>query len=477
VRLGEGEFTHGMLQPQAIARTLLVSTQFAEIARRHHADEIIAVATAATREAANQAEFLQQFQAETGVPLHVISGREEARLIYLGVSSGIHLGEQAAVFIDIGGGSTEISVGTQREYQFLDSLKLGAIRLTLEHLPHPDDCISLAQYARLRQHVRAIAVRTVQRLKPLPFELAFGSSGTIENLATVAMRAIQKRPAASESLYLPLADLQHVAKLLCGMPIEERRKVPGLNPERADIIIGGMAILHTLMEELGIGVITVSDRGLRDGLLVDYLSRMEHGARYSDLSVRARSVLQLGRTCSFDEPHAAQTARLALALYDSAREAGLHAYGDRERELLGWAAQLHDIGTFLSYTDHHQHGAYFIRHAELLGFDQREKDIMAAAVYFHRKALPRKRDPEIALLVPDDQQLVRVLCVLLRLAESLDRTHAGHITDARFHAPDAYHLELHVTATQDCALEIWSVRTHEKAVRKVLGRMLIVERA
>jgi exopolyphosphatase/guanosine-5'-triphosphate,3'-diphosphate pyrophosphatase len=228
------------------------------------------------------------------------------------------------------------------------------------------------------------------------------------------------------------------------------------------------------MEELDIAVLTTSDRGLRDGLLVDYLEKTDFGAHYAGLSVRASSVLQLGRRCGFDEPHAAQTARLVLELFDSARDAGLHTLGAPERELLGWAAQLHDIGAYLTYTNHHLHGYYFIRNADLLGFDTHEIDLLAALVRYHRKSLPRKRDPECAFFSASDLQTVRVLCVLLRLAESLDRSHAALVAHAAIRLPDDAHLTLEVISASDPSLELWSVRDHHPAVRKVFERSLVV---
>jgi len=473
VRLGEGEFDENTLQPEAMERTILVCRKFGELARASGAGEIIAVATSAVRDATNQREFLERLNAEAQLDMRVISGREEARLIYQGVASGVHLGNKNALFIDIGGGSAEVIVGNQHAYHDLDSLKLGAIRLTMLFMPGETGPISPARYAALQQHVRSTAVRFVQRARPFDAHLAFGSSGTVENLTSIAARVIHnRRPLRHETLTQP--ELREVVSLLCALPLEERRKVPGINPDRADIIIAGAAVLETLMQELKLPVIHASDRGLRDGLLVDYLLRTEALPAMKELSVRAQSVLRLGRICNFDERHAAHVAQLAMTLFDSARECKLHHLGSWERELLGWAAQLHDIGTFLSYANHHAHGYYFIRNADLLGFDQMELSIIAATAYFHRKVFPRQRHPEFAQLDDRAQQIVRVLCVLLRIAESLDRSHAGLVETARFRLDGNKRLLLDVGG-QDCQLELWGVKAHESAVEKLFGRKLVVE--
>lgn len=473
VRLGEGEFGDDQLQPAAIARTVQVCRQFTALAKRYEAREIVAVATAATREAHNQAALLDALREQAGLDIRVISGMEEARLIYLGVSTGVHMGERTAAFLDIGGGSTEVIIGDQRQYFDLESLKLGAIRLAAL-FPIGDGPVSADAYDAIQKHVRNTAVRSVQRLRAYPVTLAFGSSGTIENLANIAARALHGR-APARPPELTRAELAEVVTLLRKLPLEERRKVPGLTPERADIILHGAAILQTLMDELDLSTIITSDRGLRDGLLQDYLARERDTAHLFELSVRARSVLRLAQTCGVDTRHASHVAHLALELFDSAQAAGLHTLGAWERELLGYAGQLHDIGAFLSYTNHHAHSYYIIHNADLLGFDQLELNIIATAAFFHRRTLPRKRHPEFAALDERAQAIVRVLCVLLRIAESLDRSHAGLVEHARVVATTRKALTLRLYAPRGCQLELWGVQHHADAVEKVFGRKMTVE--
>ena len=194
VRLGEGEFAQQYLQPQAIDRAILVATQFAGLARANGADDIVVVATAATREAANQGKFVQRLQHEAQLDVRVVSGLEEARLIYLGVSSGVHLGDKQALCIDIGGGSTEVIIGTQQCHSYLGSLKLGAMRLTTYFLPGERGPVPPRTYEAIQQYVRHHAVRTFREMRAHRIDLAIGSSGTIENLADVAAQMIYKRP-------------------------------------------------------------------------------------------------------------------------------------------------------------------------------------------------------------------------------------------------------------------------------------------
>jgi exopolyphosphatase/guanosine-5'-triphosphate,3'-diphosphate pyrophosphatase len=186
-------------------------------------------------------------------------------------------------------------------------------------------------------------------------------------------------------------------------------------------------------------------------------------------------VLQLGRACNFDEAHARSVAKLSLELFDSAREAGLHKLGEAERELLEYAARLHDIGAFLSYNNHHAHSYYLIRNADLLGFDQNEVTIMAATALFHRKAFPRKKHAEFSALDDEAQNIVRTLCMLLRLAESLDRSHTGLIQSVCLTAPDKRHATLQITTDQDCELELWSVENQKEDFERAFDRELTVE--
>lgn len=475
VRLGEGEFGSGLLQPAAMARAAAVCREFAEMARAKGAGSTVAIATSATRDAGNQAEFLALLRAQTGLEVEVVSGREEARLIYRGVAGGLHLGRRRALFIDIGGGSTELIVGDQHDALFLDSLKLGAIRLSsLYFRPDESGPVSEDRYALIRHHVEGVAVRAVTELRGLAPELAVGSSGTIENLADMVARREWGRP-WERSDSVPLTALRSLVVHLRGLDLERRRQVPGMNPARADLIVAGAAILETLLELTGLEAFQVSERGLRDGLIADAQGQQE-GEAYGRLSVRERAVLQLGQACRIDLRHHRQVARLALGLFDSARALGLHGLDDAARELLEHAAMLHDVGAFLSYSRHQQHSHYLIANAELLGFHQRETAIIAALARFHRRGLPAADQPELASLDPAGRLLVQQASLLLRLAELLDRSHAGRVSEARFEAGPGKGLRLRVrpASPEGCQLEVWGLVGQERAFERVFGRALAV---
>lgn len=475
VRLGEGEFIEQTLQPEAMQRAAQICRQFADLARSRQAQEIIAVATSATREAANQAEFVQLIKDEAGFDLRVVSGKEEARLIYLGVSSGVNLGDKKALFIDIGGGSTETIVGDQHQYDFLETHKLGAIRLaSLFFLPGETGPVDETRYRLIKNYVRNSVVRTVQRLKEYRIETVIGSSGSITNLAEVAYRRTHERTPGRD-FSVSLQELSETIHLLARLPLAERQEVPGINAFRADIIIPGAAILETLLQELNLTSLRTSERGLLDGMLVDYLARHDGKHELESLSIRERSVLLLGRSVSFEETHAQTVARLALQLFDSAHHVGLHSLNSYDRELLKYAALLHDAGTFISYSNHQAHSYYLIYHADLLGFDEAEIAVIATTALFHRRTSPGKKHKEFTALDETAQDRVRVLSLFLRIAESLDRSHANSVGHVHLEIEDRKAAVLILSAEQDCTLEMWGVNTHLESFQKIFGKRLVVK--
>jgi len=476
VRLGEGEFDDDEIKAEATERLVVVCRKFTDLARTFSTEEFVAVATSAMREAINQSKILHLLRQEAQIDVRVISGQEEARLTYLGVASGIHIEDRQAFFIDIGGGSTEIAVGGDRTYQYLESFRLGAIRLS--NLYFPSDStgpVSADQYKRVQHHIRDTIIHSVKKVRSMKPVIAIGSSGTIMNLAEIAQKAIHPNSSTGDTV-LSGKDLQKVIDLLCSLPLDQRRKVPGMNPERADIIIAGAAILESFMKELGLDTIMTTGRGLQDGLLVDYLSRMDAFPLLGELSPRQRSVLQLGRSCGINEVHARTVTSLVLELFDSAKEQGLHDFGDNERELLEYATFLHDIGSFISYTNHHAHSYYMIKNSELLGFDEKEITFMANIARFHRKKAPRKKDPEVMELETRERDALRILSTFIRLSESLDRSHTALIQHVKFTRVDKECVHLEVVARGDCQLEIWGVEAEKKAFEKIFGKQLVIER-
>lgn len=474
VRLGEGNFAASQLTEEAMRRALDVCRQFAGVARTHGASKIFCVATAALREATNRPEFLRRARQEARLDVRVISGNEEARLIYMGVVSGIDLADQRALVIDIGGGSTELAVGNSAGPAVLESMKLGSIRLANLFTQGMTGPIPPALVQRIRDYTQAVAVHSIERVREYGFDLTLGSSGTIQTLVEIAARR-RGDPGGARTQTASLAELQEARDVLAAAPLDLRRRVPGINPDRADIIVAGATVLVTLLEELQCTEIRTSDRALREGMVIDYIMRTDSAmgeALWLD-SVRARSVLQLARRCQADERHAQAVTALAVRLFDEFKRLRLHPDGPHERELLHYAGLLHDVGGFISYTDHHRHGYYLVRNSPLLGFDATEIAMIAALVLHHRKSLPKRKGEATRDLSIAEFRTIERLSICLRLAEAIDRGHLAVVRNVRCRrTQDGILLELE--AEGECNLAVWGLESQRAAFRSVFGEELTI---
>ena len=461
VRLGEGEFETNQMTPEAIARGALVCVKFAEVARGFGAQEIVAFATSAVREAENRDEFIRRVQEEAGMEVRVISGMEEARLIWLGVSSGIDLGARKAVLIDIGGGSTEVIVGSARNanrnggnadgslsaaeadnYEVLESMKLGSIRMS-NHFPTGDSPVSPESYARMQDHVRAISAQVARKVRSANFDLAMGSAGTIGALAEVVARFSPDTTTVSgRNITFRLSDLRdagtHVMPSAVGSAAQCARH--GYQPRRH--YHRGRCRAANRNGSVWRGTADNERTRPAGRILLDHLLRGDEARQhFQSLSVRRRSILQLARACNYDAEHAEHTSYLCLRLFDELANLGAHHYGDAERELLNYAAIVHDIGTFLSHSNHQKHAYYLVRNSDLLGFDNTEINIIANVALYHRKGLPKKKHPNMAEFTPHERHVVGALAAILCIAEGMDRSHLNLVQDIhleRAHNPEQY---------------------------------------
>lgn len=485
VRLGQDEFATHRISEEAIARGVLALQKLVEIARGYNAGEIVAIATAALREAENREEFLAAARSWADIEVKVVPGFEEARLIYMGVVSGVELGRRKGLFIDIGGGSTEMIVGTQTRHIVLESLKVGAIRMSNRYLEGITEAVPTALIEKIRQHVQGVASHAVRDIRAEGFDVAYASSGTAMNLAQVVAKRKGEELTSVRNYSLAVTDLDAALEMLRRLTVEERRRVPGLNPERADIIVGGGTILRTLAEELGIERFIIADRSLREGILVDALLRRadslggasgEAPARDAvyEAGVRRRSIDNLARLMEREKEHARHVADLTLSLFDQAKLLGLHDYNSHERELLEYAALLHDVGIFIARSKHHRHSHYLIRHSELAGFTDEEIQLIANLAYFHRKSAPGAKHPHFMSLSRDQQKMVRRLSALLRLAEGMDRSHLGLIADVRI-IIRGRRAELTLLTNADPHLEKWYVADETGIFEEAYGLPLTVE--
>src|SRR6185503_257330 len=267
------------------------------------------------------------------------------------------------------------------------------------------------------------------------------------------------------------ADLRRLRKRLISMPLEDRLKLPGLDPRRADLAPVGAILLETLLDHLGAGEITLCDFALREGLVLDYIRRnskhIRTAERYPD--VRRRSVVELAERCGYHPDHTGQVARLAVALFDATQ--GQHELGAREREWLEFGALLHDIGSHISYEGHHKHSYYLIRHGELRGFDPEEVEVIGLIARYHRQALPKKSHEGFNRLNGRLRRTVKILGAMVRLAEGLDRSHTQVVRGFTI-TPGKKALTIRLRTKGDAELEQWAAVRHAAPLVEALGKDL-----
>jgi exopolyphosphatase/guanosine-5'-triphosphate,3'-diphosphate pyrophosphatase len=427
VRLGSGSTDMKHLSEPAINRAMDTLLRFKKIADAHHAT-IRAVGTSALREALNRQDFITRVKGETGISVEVVSGFEEARLIYLGVVQALPVYDRKALIIDIGGGSTEFLIGQKRKVLFGNSLKLGAIRITERFFPNGK--IKSSAVEECRDYVSGMLSPVVREVKKLGFEIAVGSSGTILNIGSAVMKKTNSSSAPGlNNLTLKKQNiLGTISDILSAQEVRKLSAIPGIDPGRLDIISAGAIILEQILLCLQIPEITLSEASLQEGIVWDTMEKKYPTASHHFLSdLRRNTILHCAENFSFEKRHSLHVMFLALRLFDATKK--LHGLGPSERELLEYASILHDVGLFISHSQHHRHAYYCIRNAELLGFTENEKAIIANIARYHRKSHPKLKHVGYAEVSPEERTLICKLASLLRIADGLDRSHSSAIKD------------------------------------------------
>ncbi|HNE23821.1 MAG TPA: Ppx/GppA phosphatase family protein, partial [Leptospiraceae bacterium] len=403
VRLGSGGGDLNLILPDAMERGLTVLKRFTAISRSMNAD-IRAVATSAVREAKNSAEFLERVKKECGLDVEVIPGKEEARLIYLGILQCLPVYDKRVLTIDIGGGSTEYLVGKSGIPEFAVSLKLGAIRLKDRFFP--GGVVTDKAVSECRQFVRIALTGARDETKSRGYEMAIGSSGTIETLWDM-IRLRKKIPELAEPV-IHLQDLDRVVDDILSIEGPEKRaKLDGLDEKRADIIVGGAILIQESARLLGISALYFSRYALREGVVFDALQRKsDHALGIPD--VRRSSVDRLAESFArvTQVVHAPGVVNVAARLFDevTATRPGIGTLEDRF--LLECAAKLHNVGVAISHGSHHKHSYYIIRNSDLLGFSPIEIELIALVARYHRKGEPKQNHPEYGSLAKSTQSRV-----------------------------------------------------------------------
>ncbi|HEU0014719.1 MAG TPA: Ppx/GppA phosphatase family protein [Longimicrobium sp.] len=463
VRLGHEVFLSGRLAPDALDAAVRALADFRArmdaLGVRHYR----AVATSAAREARNGAELVERARAEAGVELEVITGTEEARLVYLGVAGRVPLGDKKWILVDLGGGSVEVSLVDSAGILWTESHTVGSVRL-LEELSGAGQ--EPGRFQRLlREYAASLSIPVLaQQWNPAG---VIATGGNIDALARLTGSP------GDRVAELPLAELRRLIDTLGSLSYRQRVEQMGLKPDRADVIVPAAMVYERVAALAGADRILVPGVGLRDGLLADLVDDLATHQAHEDRKERhaIAGAVALGRRYLFNERHALHVARLAGSLFDQLAE--VHGLGAEERRMLLAAAVLHDIGIFVGYKKHHKHSHYLVSQSELPEFTPRETEIIAHLARYHRKGVPAEHHESFTALPGEDRQLVLKLASLLRLADGMDREHRQAVRAVRATVARR-RLSLELEGDGDLLLERWAVRRKAGLFTDTFGLEVVV---
>jgi len=474
-RLGERDPETGELTEAAMQRGLETLRQFRDLAASHRVEQIVTAATSAVREAPNGRDFLQTILDDLGMEVDLVSGPEEARLIYLGVLSGMPFGDRPHLLLDIGGGSTELILADGRDARALTSTRVGAVRLQRDFVrddPMPPQRRSFLQ-AFIQGSLEPAVDKVRRRIKPGETPVLVATSGTAMAIGSLAASEEERPPRKLHGYSVTRQRLDKVVDRLITMTPAQRRELAPINDRRAEIIVPGALILQTTMKMLGVGEFVLSERALREGLIVDWMLRqglLEDRFSFQS-SIRQRTVLHQVQRFAVNQSRAERVASHALSLYDATRGV-MHDDSGEGRELLWAAAMLHTCGQHINISAYHKHTWYLIRHGELLGYSEAEHLMVAAIARYHRRSLPKKRHESWQLVATrDNRRCVHQMALLLRLAAALDRRPEPVISALRIHAVKGS-LDLEIVperVNQNVSLEQWSLEGCAEVVKEAVG--------
>ncbi|MFC2131693.1 Ppx/GppA phosphatase family protein [Bacteroidota bacterium] len=469
VRLGCCAKDMKELKTDAMERGVAALNRFALLANAEKA-EISAVATSAVREAQNKDEFLKKVKNETGIDIEVISGNEEGRLIYQGIIHALPVENQKTLVIDIGGGSTETVIGHLGEIKFIHSEKLGAIRLTQGFFPNG---ISTSDRIKsCRQFLKGAWTPTMKRLIETGFETVIGTSGTIVNLAIMALASTNEiLPEEINGLSVSREDILNIIETLIGIETpEERKKLKGIDPTRTDIIVGGALILEHAIKSLNIQNILISSYALREGIVYNAIQKDRARLEHKQLShLRYETIQNICKRYNVLMPHAGLVKDVSLKLFDDLHF--VHGLGFKEREWLESAALLHDVGFYISPDQHHKHSHYLISHCDMPGFTKDEAELIANIARYHRKSHPKNKHQSYKNLQSDKKRIVSVLAGILRIAEGIDRRQIGVVKDVntKHIAKETYITLIPKSSDINPDIELWGAERRKQLLEETLN--------
>jgi len=468
-RLGEGAFRSGFLTPESMAETVKVLRRFHRATQQIVTDAVRVVATSALRDARNSQAFLEWVRSATGWRVEVISGVEEARLIHLGLVTSPRIDKSPALMIDLGGGSCELTVTHGGHIRDAVSVPLGAVRLTDEFLRH--DPVRKGEIKRLRGFVAREIDRIAARIAAARVKNVIATSGTAAALAAVATHL--RRGGNRQRTIVSRAEMTRIAKRLARLPVAERRKIEGIGPRRAEIIVAGAMVYHELMERCHLKAFRYSPLGLRDGILAQMAADYDRSTRSGKQveSERWESIMKAVDHYGVDRKHALDVRDAAMLLFSSLKS--VHRLPREYREWLSAAAMLYEVGDYVNRSGRHRHTNYIISNSEILGYTPQQRRLIAAIARYLGKSRPTTEDGPMKVVDTADRANVQKAILLLRLARALNlgRSRAVQKVRVGLHSAEVK-LTLVPRRRMGVDLELWAIEKDRDYFREVFGREL-----
>jgi exopolyphosphatase / guanosine-5'-triphosphate,3'-diphosphate pyrophosphatase len=451
-RLGAGVFQDGRIPAETMQFVCENLARMAQVYRRLEVIGVRAVATSAVRDANNQHEFVEKASSALGTPVEIISGPEEARLIHLGVQASWPQPGKRVLIVDVGGGSAELILSEDGALAEAFSKPLGAVRLTEVFLK--SDPPAPLELHRMNESIEEKLAAPLRRIGKAPCDRVIATSATAAAIVCAVNRVGRSRREEADRLKASVAEIRKFYRQVSQLDLAGRRKIQGIGPRRAELIISGAAVFLKVLELFQQPALHYSAAGVRDGIIADLTARGV-GRELSMLNRDQRRVVeQMARHYGVDIQHARKVADLAHGLFEALQP--VHHLPPAFGKLLEASAYLHDIGHYVSDTAHHKHSYYLVAHSDLPEFTDNERQIIALLCRYHRKSMPAARHAPFQTFDADSRRAITLLTPLLRIADSLDRSHEQRVAGIDVQLRNGSML-VSLQSAMDLDLELWAV--------------------
>jgi exopolyphosphatase / guanosine-5'-triphosphate,3'-diphosphate pyrophosphatase len=466
VRLGRRTFTTGLLSQDSMDLAVRVLAHFQRLVDIRQVDRMRAVATSAIREANNRDQFIARIRHETGIQVEVISGREEAQLVYRAAQHALGLENGPHLLVDLGGGSLELVLVQDQRPLWMKSAKLGAGRMAEGFLL--SDPPTRAQCRQLESHFEQEIGEEMQAASRAGVVRAIGTSGTINTLVAMARAARGEELGTLHGSSASAAEIARLCRKVTGASAATRMTLPGVDAKRIDQVHAAAMLADFVLQRSGANELVACGWAIREGMLLELAEAANRGAR----EIRRGSVNALATRFAQQNLHGRQVASLALKLFDATASA--LELPESSQELLEYAALLHDIGHAIDHDRHNLHSYYLVKNAYLLGFEPVEIEMMALALRAHRKQSAQLDSPEWQALSTGKRRIARGMAAILRVADALDRSHRCVVRNiAVVYSPGQAQIQVG-SGREKANLELWTCEKRIDLLAKLLDRRVIL---